>query len=69
VPGSVIVPSTTEVGLTERLAAQAAASGRPTTLVTDAATEVEGVEVIVWDDDLTIPQALLDVAGPVVAWS
>ena len=69
VPGSVVVPSTTEPGLTERMAAQAAASGRPTTLLTDTPTEADGVEVVVWDDDLTIPQPLLDVAGPVVAWS
>jgi thiamine pyrophosphate-dependent acetolactate synthase large subunit-like protein len=69
VPGSVVVPARDEPGLVERLAAGAAASGRPTTLLTDRPTAVEGVDVLVWDDDLTIPQALLDVAGSVVAWA
>ncbi len=67
--GSVVVPSTTEPGLTERLARRAAASGRQAVLVTDTLMEIEGVEVIVWDDDLSIPRALLDVAGPLVAWT
>ena len=69
VPGSVVVPSTTEPGVAERIASQAAAAGRPTTFVTDAPTAIDGVQVVVWDDDLSIPQALLDVAGPLVAWS
>jgi hypothetical protein len=68
VPGSVVVPSTAEPGVAERVAAQAAAGGRPTTFVTHVTTVIEGVDVVVWDDDLTIPQALLDVAGPLVAW-
>ena len=53
----------------ERLARQAAMSGRPTALVTDTPTAIEGVDVTVWDDDLTIPRSLLDVAGPLVAWT
>ena len=68
VPGSVVVPSSLEPGLTQRLAERAAAAGRPTTLVTDTVTSLDGVRVCVWDQDLTIPQVLLDVAGPVVAW-
>ncbi len=68
VPGSVVVPSSLEPGSTERQAREAAMSGRPTALVTDTITSVANVDVIVWKDDLTIPQALLDVAGPLVAW-
>ncbi len=69
VAGSVVVPSSVEPGLPERLAAQAARSGRPVALLTDIPTSIEGVDVIVWNDDLTIPPALLDVAGPLVAWT
>ena len=69
VPGSVVVPAAAAAGVAEEVAARAAASGRPTALVTAAAASVDGVEVIVWDDDLTIPDALLDVAGPLVAWT
>lgn len=69
VPGSVVVPARREDGLTERLAREAAASGRPTMLVTDAPATIEGVDVVVWDGDLAIPQAVLEVAGPLVAWT
>lgn len=69
VAGSVVVPSSVEPGLTERLAHEAGRSGRPVALLTDTTTSIDGVDVIVWDDDLTIPQALLDVAGPLVAWA
>ncbi|MDX6231368.1 MAG: hypothetical protein QOH68_319 [Nocardioidaceae bacterium] len=69
VAGSVIVPSTTEPGLVERLAAEAVSAGRPTMLVTDRQTAIDGVEVILWDDDLAIPTTLLEVAGPLVAWT
>ena len=69
VAGSVMVPSTVEPGRVERLARQAAMSGRPTALVTDTPTAIGGVDVTVWDDDLTIPRSLLDVAGPLVAWT
>jgi hypothetical protein len=69
VPGSVVVPASTEPGLTERLAAAAAARGRSVTLLSPEPAEVPGVEVLVWDGGLAIPQALLDVAGPVVAWT
>jgi hypothetical protein len=68
VAGSVIVPSRREVGLIERLASDAASAGRSTIVLTDQPIAVEGAEVIVWDDDLTIPAALLDLAGPIVAW-
>jgi hypothetical protein len=37
-------------------------------LVTDSSEDIPGVEVVVWDGDLAIPQALLDLAGPLVAW-
>jgi len=69
VVGSVVVPASAEPGLTERLARGSAESGRRTTLVTDTLTEIEDVDVIVWQDDLSVPQRLLDVAGPVVAWT
>jgi len=69
IPGSVVVPASTEPGLTERLAVAAAATGRPVTLLSPDPIELQGVTVHVWDGDLSIPQALLDVAGPVVAWT
>jgi len=69
VPGSVVVPASVEPGLTERLAAEAAAGGRPVTLLSEVEVAVDGVDVVVWDGDLTIPSSLIDVAGPVVAWS
>jgi Thiamine pyrophosphate enzyme, central domain len=67
-PGSVIVPATTEPRRAERAAREAAAEGRPVLLVTDSSEDIPGVEVVVWDGDLAIPQALLDLAGPLVAW-
>lgn len=69
IPGSVVVPASTEPGLTERLAAAASARGRSVTLLSPAPVELEGVTVVVWDDDLSIPEALLEAAGPVVAWT
>ena len=72
-PGSVIVPATTEPGRAECAAREAAAEGRPVLFVTDTLDDipeaVPGVEVVVWDGDLAIPQSLLDVAGPLVAWA
>ena len=67
-PGTVVVPSSTEVGLVERLASKAAQSGRHAMLLSERQVEIPGVEVVVWDCDLTIPVELLAVAGPVVAW-
>jgi thiamine pyrophosphate-dependent acetolactate synthase large subunit-like protein len=69
VPGSVVVPASVEPGLTERLAVRAAAEGRQVTLLSEEELTVDGVEVVVWDGDLTIPPSLIDVAGPVVAWT
>jgi hypothetical protein len=69
VPGSVIVPATAEPGRAQRAARAAAGGGRPVLFVTDTADDIPGVEVVVWDGDLAIPQALVDVAGPLVAWS
>jgi hypothetical protein len=69
VPGSVIVPATTQPGRAEAAARAAAAQGRPVLFLTDAPADIEGVEVVVWDGDLAIPRALLDVAGPLVAWA
>ena len=68
IPGSVVVPASTEPGLTERLAVEAAARGQSVTFLSPIATELDDVTVLVWDDDLSIPTALLDVAGPLVAW-
>ncbi len=68
-PGSVIVPATTEPGRAERAARAAAAEGRPVLFVSDRPAEIDGVETVVWDGDLAIPPALLDVAGPLVAWA
>jgi hypothetical protein len=69
VPGSVIVPATAEPGRAQRAARAAAGGGRPVLFVSDTAEDIAGVEVVVWDGDLAIPQALVDVAGPLVAWS
>jgi hypothetical protein len=69
VPGSVVVPASVEPGLTGRLAAGAAAAGRRVTLLSELPVAVPGVEVLVWDDDLSLPEALIEVAGPVVAWT
>ena len=63
-----MVPASTEPGLSARLAVEAAARGRSVTYLSVAPAELEGVAVLVWDDDLSIPTELLDVAGPLVAW-
>jgi hypothetical protein len=68
IPGSVVVPASTEPGLTERLAVEATAGGQSVTYLGTVPMELEDVTVLVWDDDLSIPTALLDVAGPLVAW-
>jgi hypothetical protein len=37
--------------------------------VSDVPVDVPGARVVVWDDlDLSVPDALLEVAGPIVAW-
>lgn len=69
VPGSVVVPASVEPGLTERLAAEAAAVGRTVILLSEAELSVDGVQVVVWDGDLSIRSSLIDVAGPLVAWT
>ncbi|MGH9273105.1 MAG: hypothetical protein ACRDZU_00535 [Acidimicrobiales bacterium] len=69
IPGSVVVPGSREPGLSERLAEAAAATGRPVTFLSPTPIVLDGVNVLVWDDDLTIPDALLEVAGPLVAWT
>lgn len=68
-PGSVVVPADPDPAFAERAAVEAAATGRPVSYVTDEPVDLPGVDVVVWTDDLTIPQALLDVAGPLVAWT
>jgi hypothetical protein len=68
-PGSVIVPARNEPGIGERRAAEAAAAGWRTTYITDTPVTIAGVDVIVWEDDLTVPDELIAVAGPVVAWT
>ncbi len=69
VPGSVVIPASTEAGLTEGLAAAAAAAGSVVTFLSPIPVSIDGVDVVVWDDDLTIPDALIHVAGPLVAWT
>ncbi len=69
VPGSVVVPASTEPGSTERRAEDAAARGKVVTFLSPSPLALDGVNVVVFDDDLTIPDSLLDVAGPVVAWT
>jgi hypothetical protein len=74
-PGSVVVPATTEPGLAERLAVDAARAGRPATLVLGDdtpqrhASVLEGVEIVELEGDLSLPTPLLDLAGPIVAWT
>jgi Thiamine pyrophosphate enzyme, central domain len=68
-PGSVVVPSSPDPTVAERIAVEAAADGRAVTYVTDAPVRLAGVDVVVWGADLTIPPVLLDVAGPLVAWT
>lgn len=67
-PGSVVVPASPDPAVAARIAVEAAAAGRVVTFVTDVPVELPGVDVVVWTDDLTIPAALVDVAGPLVAW-
>jgi hypothetical protein len=67
-PGSVVVPASPDPAVAQRVAVDAAAGGRPVTYVTDAPIDLPGVDVVVWTDDLAIPRALLDVAGPLAAW-
>ena len=69
VPGSVVVPASTESGLTERLAVSAAMAGKAVTFLSALPISIDGVDVVVWDDDLTIPEPLIAVAGPLVAWT
>ena len=38
-------------------------------MITDHTVRLNGVDLITWTDDLSVPAALLDVAGPVVAWT
>jgi hypothetical protein len=68
-PGSVVVPASPDPAVAERTAVDAAAGGREVTYVTDVPVDLPGVDVVRWADDLTIPQALIDVAGPLVAWA
>ena len=68
-PGSVIVPSSPDPTVAERIAVEAAGDGRAVTYITDAPVRLDGVDVVVWGDDLTIPPAIIDVAGPLVAWT
>jgi thiamine pyrophosphate-dependent acetolactate synthase large subunit-like protein len=68
-PGSVRVPARNEPGIGAALASRLAAEGTSVHYVSDRPLHLPGVRVDVWDDlDLTIPDALLDVAGEVVAW-
>ena len=67
--GSVVVPASPDPAVGERLAVDAAARGRPVTYVTGDPVDLPGVDVVVWRDDLTIPPPLLEVAGPLVAWT
>ena len=50
-----VVPASTEPGLTERLAVEAAARGQSVTFLSPIPTELDGVTVLVWDDDLSHP--------------
>jgi hypothetical protein len=68
VPGSVIVPARGDAADARALAA-GLASRRRVIYVSDVPAEVPGARVVVWDDlDLSVPEALLEVAGPIVAW-
>ncbi|MGH9136981.1 MAG: hypothetical protein ACRD0G_08020 [Acidimicrobiales bacterium] len=58
-PGSVYVPSRKGAGQAARRAAEAAASGRQVVVVADDD----------WDIDPAYTRALVEVAGPVVAWT
>jgi hypothetical protein len=68
VPGSVIVPARGDDADARALAAGLSAQRR-VVYVSDEPVDVPAVRVVVWDDvDLALPAALLEVAGPVVAW-
>jgi hypothetical protein len=67
-PGSVVVPARGDAAEARALAAELA-SRAPVVYVSDVAVEVPGAQVELWDDvELSLPSALLDVAGPIVAW-
>jgi len=70
VAGSVVVPAAGGPEAAWRRAAEAAASGRPVTLVAPSPPpdDLTGVHVEVWDDVDLDPAALIAVAGPIVAW-
>jgi hypothetical protein len=71
VAGSVVVPARDAPGEVERRAAALTRGGRSVVLVTDRPTSESGpwTKVVRWDDvDLAVPDALLEVAGPIVAW-
>jgi hypothetical protein len=67
--GSVVVPAAPHPAVAQQVAVDAAAAGRAVTYITSSPIELPGVEVVVWSGDLRIPQALLEVAGPLVAWT
>lgn len=68
VPGSVIVPARGDAADARALAAGLAVH-RAVLYVDEAPVEVPGARMVVWDDvDLALPDALLEVAGPIVAW-
>jgi len=72
VPGSVIVPAAGGVAAAHAAAARLAIKGRPVVLVVGSAPAraAPGVQVEVWDPeevDLD-PSALVEIAGPIVAW-
>jgi thiamine pyrophosphate-dependent acetolactate synthase large subunit-like protein len=69
-PGSVVVPAAGGREAAWAMAAEAAAAGRAVTLVAGAPVALPGVVTEVWDAaevDLD-PSALVEVAGPIVAW-
>lgn len=68
--GTVVVPAVPGPGVGAATAARLAADGRDVLYVTDRADDTpSGVRIERWDElDLTLPVALLDLAGPIVAW-
>jgi hypothetical protein len=67
--GSVVVPADPDPAVAQKAAADAAAAGRKVTYVGTAKVDLPGVTVVLLKGDLRIPQPLLDVAGPLVAWT
>lgn len=68
-PGSVIVPARDRPGEVERLVEDLSRAGRPVVVVTDRELQAPTAEVLRWDDvNLELPDDLLAVAGPIVAW-